>query len=124
MDGYRSNVWKFYLVATLSGFAFFYNGIETLYYRHFNLTFEQIGFLISASLIAKLLLDIPTGSFADIYGKKKSIIVASILGLIGLAFLSFGSNFNTFVLGFIFMGFAGAFSTGAASALLYDSLNL
>jgi MFS family permease len=123
MDRYTSNIWKFYVASVLSGFAYFYNGVDTLYFRHFDLSFEQVGFLISANLIATLLLEIPTGSFADVYGKKKSIIIGSLCSLVGLGFLAFGGGFAAFTAGFIAMGIGRAFQSGAESALLYDFLS-
>jgi hypothetical protein len=123
MKDYISNVWKFYSASILSGFAVFYNGVDTLYYRHFDLSFEQIGFLVSASLTAILLFEIPTGSFADIYGKKTSIIIGSFVSLIGLGFLAFGSDFLVFAIGFVLLGIGRAFRSGAENALLYDWLS-
>jgi MFS family permease len=123
VNDYTSNIWKFYLAAILGGFAVFYNGVDTLFFRHFDLTFEQIGFLMSAYLIAVLVFEIPTGSFADIYGKKVSIIVGSFFGLAGLGFLAFGSGFAAFIAGFIFLGVGRSFRSGADSALLYDWLS-
>jgi MFS family permease len=119
----KANIWKFYLVSILGGFTYFYNGIETLYYRHFNLSFEQIGFLISSMLLATLLLEVPTGAFADLYGRKKSVLIASIFGLIGISLLAFGSTFEIFSVAFVSLGISRAFSSGAGSALLYDSLH-
>ncbi len=123
MNDYTSNLWKFYIASILSGFAVFYNGVDTLFFRHFDLSFEQIGFLISANLIAVLLFEIPTGSFADIYGKKLSILTGSFFSLIGLGFLSFGSSFVAFTIGFILLGIGRSFRSGAESALLYDWLS-
>ena len=122
MNEYRSNLWKFYLASILSGFAVFYNGVDTLFYRHFDLSFEQIGFLVSASLTAILVFEIPTGAFADLYGKKTSILIGSFFILTGLGFLAFGSEFVTFVIGFILIGIGRAFQSGAENALLYDWL--
>lgn len=123
MNDITANLWKFYLAAVLSGFAVFYNGVDTLFFRHFDLSFEQIGFLVSASLGATLLFEIPTGSFADVYGKKTSVVVGSFVTLIGLGFLAFGSSFAAFATGFILMGIGQAFRSGAESALLYDWLS-
>lgn len=122
LSKHKANIWKFYLASILGGFTYFYNGIETLYYRHFNLTFEQIGVLISSMLIATLLLEIPSGAFADLYGRKKSLIISAFAGVFALGFLTFGSTFIIFAAGFIFLGISRAFSSGAGSALLYDSL--
>ena len=123
MNDYTSNIWKFYVASILSGFAVFYNGVDTLYYRHFDLSFEQIGVLVSASLTAILLFEIPTGSFADIYGKKTSILIGSFLTFVGLGFLAFGSDFASFAVGFILLGIGRAFRSGAENALLYDWLS-
>jgi MFS family permease len=123
MNEYKSNLWKFYLASILSGFAVFYNGVDTLFYRHFDLSFEQIGFLVSASLTAILVFEIPTGAFADLYGKKTSILIGSFFILTGLGFLAFGSEFVTFVIGFILIGIGRAFRSGAENALLYDWLS-
>src|SRR5688572_1807422 len=123
MDDYTSNLWKFYIASILSGFAVFYNGVDTLFFRHFDLTFEQMGFLVSAGLTAVLVFEIPTGSFADIYGKKASILIGSFFSLIGLGFLAFGSDFVAFAIGFVLMGIGRAFRSGAENALLYDWLS-
>ena len=122
MRDYRANLWKFYFASVLSGFAAFYNGVDTLYFRHFLLDFEQISFLISAALIATLLFEVPTGSFADMYGKKRSILAGSFVRLGGLGFLTFGSTFGAFVIGFVLLGIGRAFESGAGSALLYEFL--
>jgi MFS family permease len=110
------------MAALLSGFAYFFNGVDTLYFRHFELTFEQISFLVSANLIATLLCEVPTGAFADLYGKKRSIVAGSCVGLGGLAFLAFGSTFAAFTAGFMLLGVGRAFRSGADSALLFDVL--
>jgi MFS family permease len=123
MNEYQSNLWKFYVASVLSGFAVFYNGVDTLFFRHFDLSFEQMGFLVSASLTAVLLFEIPTGSFADIYGKKTSIIIGSFVSLIGLGFLAFGSDFAAFAVGFLLLGIGRSFRSGAENALLYDWLS-
>ena len=123
MNAYITNVRKFYVASILSGFAVFYNGVDTLFFRHFDLSFEQIGFLISANLATILLFEIPTGSFADLYGKKHSILIGSFFTLTGLGFLAFGSNFAAFAIGFILLGIGRSFRSGAESALLYDWLS-
>lgn len=118
----KSNIWKYYLAAFLGGIAFFYNSIDTIYYRHWDLSFNHIGMLLSTALIASLLFEIPSGLFADIYGRKKSLVIGSILNLVGVSFMAFGSTFTAFIFGFAFWGTGSAFNSGAGSALFYDSL--
>lgn len=118
----KGNIWKLYAISFLGGVAFFYNSVETLYYRHFGLSFQQIGALLSAGLLAKVILDVPTGAFADIYGKKKSLLVSTVCTFLGVACLLWGSSFGVFFLGFVLWGAGGAFNSGASNALLYESL--
>lgn len=122
LDRYKSNIWKYYVASLLGGFAFFYNAIDTLYYRHWSLSFEQVGWLIGISMVTTLLLEIPTGAFADLYGKKKSILIASLFNFLGIGCLALGSSFPIFLIGFAFWGVSTAFSSGAGNAWLYDAL--
>lgn len=119
---YKNNIWKYYIASFLGGFAFFYNAIDTLYYRHWGLSYQQVGFLLATGMITTLILEIPTGAFADLYGKKKSILIASFSNLLGISCLIFGETFPIFLMGFVFWGISNAFNSGAGNALLYDSL--
>jgi len=119
---FRSNIWKFYLTAFLGGVAFFYNAIDTLYYRHWGLSFQQIGWLISAGLLTSVALEIPSGAFADLHGKKRSILIGAGFNLAGTSCLAFGSSFPVFFAGFVCWGISMAFESGAGSAWLYDLL--
>jgi MFS family permease len=95
MRDYASNLRKFYLAAVLSGFAYFYNGVDTLYFRHFDLSFEQLGFLISAYLITTLVCEVPTGSFADVYGKKPSVLMGLVWNIIQTAIVFFAGQIES-----------------------------
>ncbi|HSX30673.1 MAG TPA: MFS transporter [Candidatus Saccharimonadales bacterium] len=118
----KRNLWKYYTATFLGGLAFFYNTIDTLYYRHFSLSFAQIGLLAALSAGVQLVLELPSGAIADVYGKKKSLIVASILLCLAVGAMTIGSSFTTFLIAFALWGASGAFRSGADSALLYDSL--
>lgn len=111
-----------YVIYLIGGFSFFYNSIETLYYRHFGLSFQQIAILISSSLLTSMVLDIPTGAFADLYGRKKSVIVASFFNFLAISLLLLGSSFPWFLIGFSLWGVGLAFNSGVEQALLYELL--
>jgi branched-subunit amino acid ABC-type transport system permease component len=61
----KANIWKSYLGAFLLGIGYFYNGIEILYYRHFELDFQQIGWLFSFTALILFIFEIPSGAFGD-----------------------------------------------------------
>jgi len=69
-----------------------------------------------------VLLELPSGVFADKYGRKLSIILSGIFLVIGAVLLAYGSGFWMFALSMVFMGVSISFQSGADSALVYDSL--
>jgi MFS family permease len=68
------------------------------------------------------IFNIPTGMFADKYGRKASIIAFGVLLIISEIILLFSSGFWMFAIAFAMSGAAIAFVSGAWEALLYDSL--
>ncbi|MAG47514.1 hypothetical protein CL617_02835 [archaeon] len=118
----EGNISKIYLIAVLSGFTFFYNEIVTLYYRNFELSFTQISFLLVIVMATILLFEVPTGAFADLYGRRLSILLGSIFMTIGLVIIAFSSVFSLFVVAAIIIGISSAFFSGSWSALVYDTL--
>ncbi|MFW9784176.1 MAG: MFS transporter [Candidatus Heimdallarchaeota archaeon] len=118
----RNNIWKNYIGAFLGGIGYFYNTIEILYYRHFALSFQQIGWLFGLSSLILLIFEIPSGAFGDLYGKKKTLIISAILLASSSLIISITSSFWTFAIGFILWGLAAAFNSGSGAALFYDSL--
>ena len=118
----EANIWKFYALEVLSGFTFFYNEIVVLYYQHFHLTFTEISIIMVTAMAATVVFEVPTGAFADLYGRKVSLFLSGVLGLCGLVLIAGSSTFPFFVAASFFLGLAFAFSSGARNALLYDSL--
>jgi MFS family permease len=86
------------------------------------LSFTQIGIIYSVGLLASVLLDLPTGSLADLIGRKKTVIIGRFVGIVGYIIFSFANNFWLFILAEICIQVNWTFESGAHSALLYDSL--
>ncbi len=74
--------------------------------------------LTSAS---QIVLEVPTGVFADKFGRKLSTAIAICLYALGNTILYFVEGFSFFVVIALVWGLAGAFASGAFSSLLYDS---
>jgi len=96
--------------------------IIVLFWQDNGLNLFQIMVLQSLFALAVVLLEIPTGYFADIFGRKKSLIISSILYLLAIVFYSLGSNFFQFLIAEIFFSFSMSFMSGADSAFIYDTL--
>lgn len=116
-----SNIWKFYLLEILSG-MFFSVPVIVLFWQANGLSVQQILLLQAIFSFVALVFEIPTGYFADIYGRKKSLLLFGILFAAGILMYSFGHYFYQFVLLEIIFGLSLAFLSGAAEAFVYDTL--
>ena len=119
---YESNVWKIPVLYVIAGFAMSFFVIQLFYYQHYNLTFFQISLISSFGLLVTLLAEVPTGAFADLYGRKKSLIVGFFCFTIGIFVLTFSSIFWLFLLASMIIGLGQAFMSGAWEAFLFDTL--
>lgn len=117
----KSNIWKFYIYQIFSSLAFFVPVI-VLFWQENGLSLTQIMILQSLFSVAIVLLEIPTGYFADIFGRKKSLIFSCIFWASGVLFYGFGHNFYQFLIAELLMAFGLSFASGADSALVYDTL--
>ena len=119
--GYEGNLWKFYAIRALAGLRFI-APINLLYYLSFNLSYAQIGLIELAASITILVLEVPTGIFADLLGRKRSMVVSLLISTTAFIIMSFGGSLTAFMIGWAFSGAADAFQSGADEALLYDTL--
>lgn len=109
-------------------YTFFINTIFILpilvpYFRdELGLSFQQ--FLICEAIFAAtvLLFEVPSGWFADIWGRKVTIVSAGITSLIGYGLLGVATGFWSVVTGEIIIGIAVSLHSGTLSAFLYDTL--
>ncbi|MHC4885898.1 MAG: MFS transporter [Planctomycetota bacterium] len=66
--------------------------------------------------------EIPSGYMADVIGRKRSLILGSVLGTLGFVVYSLSGGFHGFLVAEVILGLGGSFISGSDSALLYDSL--
>lgn len=90
------------------------------YLRYFS--FAQIATLWAVQLAATNIFEVPTGAFADIAGRKTSIVLSFTLGALSLFIFPFTTAFPLFVGLEILKGLANALYSGSMEALVYDSL--
>lgn len=96
--------------------------VIVLFYKSNGLTMQDIFLLQSAYSFTLMILEIPTGYFADKVGRKTSILIGSILGFSGYLVYSLLFGFWQFVIAEIILGVSQSLVSGADSALLYDTL--
>lgn len=67
--------------------------VVTIFYREHGLSNQDIFIIQACFAIAVVLFEIPTGYFSDVLGRKKSLILGMILGIIGLGMYSMTRDF-------------------------------
>jgi MFS family permease len=117
----ESNIKKYYAYKFVRNISFWLP-IFVLFFLDKGINYTQIMFFAVGQAIFQIIFEVPSGVFADFFGRKKTLIVSSILSIFFFSFLYFGSNFYLFMVGYIFLGLSLAFNSGSDSALIYDSL--
>lgn len=89
------------------------SGASSLIETDFSLNIEQTGFITSSVLIGSSIGVLSIGSLSDRFGRKKLLLVASILFLLGSGLSMTAVGFGSMITARIILGFA----VGSASAL-------
>lgn len=84
----------------------------------------EIGFAETIFHITSLLLEIPSGVLADVFGRKKMLIVSTIMTMVGNIIMIFSSNLFLICASMIFQAASYNFLSGSGDALAYDSLKM
>ena len=117
----ESNVKKIKFLSWTWGFLML-TGVTLLFFKSRGLRIDQIYMLHAVFAITMSVLEIPTGYFSDIYGRKITLIIASVFKGIGGTILAAGHSFESIMAAYIFLGIANSFYSGSNVALLYESL--
>lgn len=95
--------------------------IIVLFYEDHGLGLQDVFILKSVYSIAAVALEIPSGYLADVWGRRKCLILGCILFFFGYLCYSFTSTFVAFAIAEILLGTGQTLVNGADSALLYDT---
>ncbi len=121
MGRITDNIPKFYASAALTS-AYFFMPIYVIYLYSKGLSFTEIMLLEAVYALVPIVLEIPTGYFADIKGRKASLAISASCMIIALTVFLLGTEMWHFLVSMIFWGVCVAFWSGADSALVYDTL--
>ncbi len=84
----------------------------------------EIGIAETVFHITSLIFEIPSGVLADVFGRKKMLIISSIMRMIGNIIMILSDNLFMVCLSIAFHALSYNFSSGSGDALAYDSLKL
>ena len=115
---------QYYLISFLAsaGGMQIISAIYVTFLMNKGLNLFQVNLVNAIFFITLFICEIPTGAFADIFGRKSSFVMSAVL--ISLSMLVYGSSntFTGFVCAEIIGAFGMTFRTGAFQAWLVDSL--
>ena len=92
------------------------------FYESNGLSMKDIMILQAVYSIAIVVLEVPSGYLADVIGRKKTLIIGTIFGVLGFTTYSLSFGFMGFLVAEIILGIGQSCVSGADSAMLYDSL--
>lgn len=123
MPHLRKNITKLYIFSAFEWMLFFIPTIY-LFYQSIGLTTQDLFIAQAIFSCVIAILDFPTGYIADYLGRKKTLITASIFGILGVLVYSQAQNFWNVVTAEVLLGICASLRSGVKEAILYDSLLL
>lgn len=113
---------KLYISSVLGNLSLTGAWVAILASRGYSLI--EIGIAETVFHITSLIFEIPSGVFADVFGRKKMLIVSTIMRMIGNVIMILSNNLFMVYMSIAFMALCYNFSSGSGDALAYDSLKL
>ena len=84
----------------------------------------EIGIAETVFHIVSLMFEIPSGVLADVFGKKKMLIISTLMAMISDVIMILSCNLTMVCISIGFRALCFNFSSGSGDALAYDSLKL
>lgn len=117
----KSNIFKLYVIK-VSKWLMLTVPVVFLFYRENGLGTGDLFLLKAAYSFAVVVMEIPSGYFGDIWGRKSSLVIGSVMGAVGFGLYSVSTGFWGFFACEMILGVGQSFISGSDSALLYDTL--
>lgn len=95
-----------------------------LFFLQQGLSFTQIGFLIAFRELAINLMEIPSGAVADLFGRRRSMILSFASYIISFAVFGYSQYYWHFFVAMFFFAVGEAFRTGTHKAMIFTWLRI
>jgi len=123
MNPYERNIHIIHITAFLRGLVFFLP-IFALYVQQELFTVLNVALIISTNAIVNMVFEVPSGAFADLFGRKNTILLASAFGIAAVGCLAVGGSLTFFLLYAVLQGIGMSLFSGTDTALLHESLTV
>src|SRR6056297_730322 len=116
-----NNIFLLYLIKFAKWFMLFMP-IIVIFFQDNGLEMRHIFLLKAINAVTVVVLEIPSGYMADVLGRRKTLILGTILNFGGFVAYSLAHGFGGFVIAELMIGVSMSFISGADSAMLFDTL--
>ncbi|EKX60992.1 MFS transporter [Streptomyces ipomoeae] len=116
------------LAVTLYGYAFLDDfvllyPVYALLFSDTGLSIWQVSSLFALWSITGIVLEVPSGAWADAVSRRLLLWLGPLLTAVGFALWVIVPSYGAFALGFVLWGVRGALGSGSLEALVYDELD-
>ncbi|GHH21311.1 MFS transporter [Streptomyces lanatus] len=116
------------LTTTLYGYSFLDDfvllyPVYALLFADTGMSLWQISSLFALWSITGVVLEVPSGAWADTVSRRRLLWIGPLLTAVGFALWVIVPSYWAFAVGFILWGAGGALGSGALEALVYDELD-
>lgn len=122
MFDFKKQIRKLYTSSILGSLSLTGAWVAILAARGYSLV--EIGIAETVFHIVSLLFEIPSGVLADVFGKKKMLMVSTFMAMVSDVVMILSCNLWMVCLSIGFRALSYNFSSGSGDALAYDSLKL
>lgn len=116
----QTNIRTAYILSFFSELFFPITAWLFFYLRYLN--FTEIALLTAIGGIASNILEIPTGAFADLVGRKTAIFISYLIFAIAMFGMAFSTSFWFFLLFTLLNSLCNSLYSGSLEALVYDTM--
>ncbi|MBW2991551.1 MFS transporter [Candidatus Woesearchaeota archaeon] len=117
------HLWVFYLASFIHALSVMIMPFMIIYFRNLGFSFFQIGLLTAAVSLGIFFFEVPTGAFADGWGRKESVILGFLMTAVCVTFIFFFSSFLPIFILWFLAGIGITFISGAEESWAIDNLN-
>ncbi|MFC7384008.1 MFS transporter [Sphaerisporangium rhizosphaerae] len=110
-----------YAYAFLDDFVLLYP-VYALLFADTGLSTAEISSLFVVWALTSILVEVPSGVWADAYSRRRLLALAPLVTAAGYAAWTFFPSYGSFALGFVLWGAGGAIRSGTLQALVYEEL--
>jgi len=122
VNSYESNIWKMYVFKFLVSLHFIGGVLVPFFMDWGKISFTQIMILQSWFMLWIFIMEVPTVTIADYFGRKYSLLLGCIVNIITVIIYTITPNFYLFLVGEFLWATSAALFSGADDAFVYDSL--